>query len=482
MEPLVNTLSNAKRRLFVALTAAALATSAGAADFAEVYKLAQESDPILKEAEANYLAAREAKPQAWAAYLPQITGSYGDSTSDDAGTSSRFSGGSFINTLDDTSTDQKVTTLELRQTIFNWSKFKDIRSAGATAAQAESEFRYAQQQFIVRVAERYFGQLAAEDTLEANRANREAIARQLEQAKKRFEVGLIAVTDVQESQAAFDQATADEIAAERALASAREVLRESTGVFIEQLIRPGDEMPLITPEPASPDDWVKLANDQNNALIASRFASESAAHALGAAWGSHFPTLDLVADRTKFEQETTGTFDAGGGPTPINSLTDTEGDTVALRLSVPIFAGGGTHSGVRQARYRSQAADQRLERITRETQRQARDALLGVTSEIARVKALKQSVASSTTALRATEAGFDVGTRTTVDVLNSRRTLLQAHVNYRRSKYDYLLNTLRLKQAAGMLADPDVTLVNGWMISSPSAPALPVQGEPKTQR
>lgn len=458
----------AKRTLF-ALAAAMLTATAGAADLAEVYKLALERDPILKEAEANYRAAREAKPQAWAAYLPQINGSYRDASSDDAGTSSRFSGGSFISTIDDTSTDQKVTTLELRQTIFNWSKIKGIQSSGAAAAQAENEFRYAQQQFIVRVAERYFAQLAASDQLEAAKANREAIARQLEQAKKRFEVGLIAVTDVEESQAAYDQATADEIAAQRALASAREVLRESTGVIMEDLVRPGDEMPLITPEPASPEDWVKLAYDQNNALIASRFAAESAAHSLGAAWGSHFPTLDLVADRTKFESETTGTIDTGV-VIPVNSLTDTEGDTVALQLTVPIFAGGGTQSAVRQARYRSQAADQRLERVTRETQRQARDALLGVTSEIARVKALKQSVASSTTALRATEAGFDVGTRTTVDVLNGRRTLLQAHVNYRKSKYDYLLNTLRLKQAAGMLADPDVAQVNGWMISSPSAP------------
>lgn len=470
-------MKSSHRTLF-ALATAALAATAGAADLAEVYKLALERDPILKEAEANYRAAREAKPQAWAAYLPQLNASYSDSSSDDAGTSSRFSGGTFVDTIDDTSTDQNVTTIELRQTIFNWSKIRNIQSAGATAAQAENEFRYAQQQFIVRVAERYFGQLAAEDALEATRANREAIARQLEQAKKRFEVGLIAVTDVEESQAAYDQATADEIAAQRSLASAREVLRESTGVFIEQLTRPGDELPLVTPEPAQPDDWVKLANEQNNALIASRFAAESAAHALGSAWGSHFPTLDLIADRTKFESETTGTIDTGV-IVPVNSLTDTEGDTLRLQLSVPIFAGGATQSGVRQARYRSQAADQRLERVTRETQRQARDALLGVTSEIARVKALKQSVASSTTALRATEAGFDVGTRTTVDVLNSRRTLLQAHVNYRKSKYDYLLNTLRLKQAAGMLVDADVTLVNGWMISSPSAPALPVSSEPK---
>lgn len=472
---------DAKRTLF-ALAAAALTATVGAADLAEVYKLAAESDPILREAEANYRAAREAKSQAWAAYLPQITGSYSDSSSDDAGTSSRFSSGAFISTQDDTSTDQKVTTLELRQTIFNWSRIKNIQAGGAAAAQAENEYRYAQQLFIVRVAERYFGQLAASDALEAAKANREAISRQLEQAKKRFEVGLIAVTDVEESQAAYDQATADEIAAERALASAREVLRESTGVFIEELTRPGDELPLITPEPAAPEEWVKLANDQNNALIASRFAAESAAYALGSAWGSHFPTLDLIADRTKFESETTGTIDTGT-VIPVNSLTDTEGDTVRLQLSVPIFAGGGTQSGVRKARYQSQAADQRLERVTRETQRQARDALLGVTTEIARVKALKQSVQSSTTALRATEAGYDVGTRTTVDVLNSRRTLLQAHVNFRKAKYDYLLNTLRLKQAAGMLAESDVSLVNSWMISSPSAPALPTSsGSGKQQR
>jgi len=383
----------------------------------------------------------------------------------------------------DSSTDSNYAQLELRQTVFNWSKIKNIQSGAAAAAQADAEYRYAVQQFVIRIADRYFGQLTAADTLEAARLNREAIGRQLEQAKKRFEVGLIAVTDVQESQAAFDQATADEIAAERAYESSREVLRESTGAYVDDLVRPSEGMPLIDPTPATTAEWVKLALDQNLNLVASRLAAESAAHQLGAAWGAHYPTLDFVGTKSKSDFERDGTVADPNNPPPaaFTSSGDGESTTLALQLSVPIFAGGATQSGVRQAKYRSQAADQRLERVTRETQRTASDALLGVTSEISRTKALRQAAQSSATALRATEAGFDVGTRTTVDVLDARRNLLRAEVNYRRAKYDYLLNTLRLKQAAGTLVEPDVAQVNNWLTAPAPVTDAPVKAPNPTK-
>lgn len=457
-----------KRNLKAFIAALALTGSVGATDLAQVYQMAKARDPILREAEATYMAAREAKPQAWAAYLPQINGFMSRTSSDNFSTEPVLDPGppaQFKPATNDSSTDRNFAQVELRQTVFSWSKIKNIQSGIATAAQADAEYRYALQQFMVRVADRYFGQLGAADTLEAARLNREAIGRQLEQAKKRFEVGLIAVTDVQESQAAFDQATADEIAAERAYESAREQLREVTGDYVDDLVRPSEGMPLIDPTPATTADWVKLAMDQNLNLIASRLAAESAAHAKGAAWGSHFPTLDLVGTRSKSDFETDGIYSDPLDPPPAAYTTsgDSESTVVALQLSVPIFAGGGTQSQVRQAKYRSQAADQRLERVTRETQRTASDALLGVTSEIARTKALRQAAESSATALRATEAGFEVGTRTTVDVLDARRNLLRAQVTYRRSKYDYLLNTLRLRQAAGTLVEADVATVNNWL-------------------
>lgn len=450
-----------RNQIFSFFAVLALTSAAGAADLAQVYEMAKARDPILREAEALYMAAREAKPQAWAAYLPQVTALLSETGTDDNSDSSFFNpvSGMFEPFTQDSSTDQSFAQLVLRQTVFNWSKIRNIQSGAAIAAQAEAEYRYARQQFVIRVSDRYFGQLSAADQLEAQRLNRDALARQLEQARKRFEVGLIAVTDVQESQAAFDQATADEIAAERAYMSAREVLRESTGVFVDDLIRPSEGMPLITPQPATVDAWVKLALEQNLNLIASRFSSESAAHALGSAWGAHLPTLDVLAQRQEFSSDTTGTRNLS----PLNTSSAGDSTSVALQLSVPIFAGGATQSGVRQAKYRSQAADQRLERVTRETQRTASDALLGVTSEIARTKALRQAAQSSATALRATEAGFEVGTRTTVDVVNGRRNLLLAQVNYRRAKYDYLLNTLRLKQAAGTLVEPDVAQINNWL-------------------
>jgi outer membrane protein len=458
----------ARIRPALALALLAFATAAPAADLAEVYGMAARNDPRLREAEANYRAAREAKPQAWAQYLPQITASVTEQTRKSDGLGSFFDTNTsqYVILPFDSENDSTNKTLTLRQTIFSWAKIKDIQSGAATAAQAEAEFNAARQEAIVRTADRYFGQLAAADGLEAASLNREAIGRQLEQAKKRFEVGLIAVTDVQESQAAYDAAVADEIAAQRSYESAREALREITGAYIADLARPGEGMPLVDPQPASPEDWVKLANEQNLTLVASRFAAESAAHAVGAAWGSHLPTLDLVATENRYEETQTVSINNG-----VPDITDSESpsNTVALQLNVPIYAGGATQSGVRQAKYRSRAADERLERVTRETQRQARDALLGVTSEISRTKALRQAAESSATALRATEAGFEVGTRTTVDVLESRRNLLRAQVNYRRAKYDYLLNTLRLKQAAGTLADADVGQINTWM--NAAAPA-----------
>ena len=465
------------KRLASALAALVLAGSAAAADLGQVYRLAAQNDPVLREAEANYFAARETKPQAWALYLPQLNG-YADAVNSDSDATTPFfdvNTSQFVTRPVTTNSTSHTQSLELRQTVFNWSEIKGIQAAGAAVAQAEAEYDAALQEFIVRTADRYFGQLSTADQLEAQRLNREALGNQLEQSKKRFEVGLIAVTDVQESQAAYDQAIADEIAAERAFQSSREQLRVSTGDYVDDLTRPGEDMPLKDPQPASPDAWVKLALEQNLSLVASRFAAEAAAHSLGAAWGSHFPTVDLVASKSHFTRDTDQTLDTGSGLVSSHSGADQDGNTYSLQLAVPLFAGGATQSKVRQAKYRSRAADDRLERVTRETQRQARDALLGVTTEISRTKALRQAAESSATALRATEAGFEVGTRTSVDVIDSRRNLLRAQVTYRRAKYDYLLNTLRLKQAAGMLVEADVTQVNTWLTNTAAPTPM---GEP----
>jgi outer membrane protein len=338
-------------------------------------------------------------------------------------------------------------------------------SASLSIAKAEAVREAAQQDLIVRVAQRYFDVLAAEDRLNSITADREAIARQLEQAKQRFDVGLIAITDVQESQAAYDQSVANDIGARRSLATAREFLREITGQFVDELNAPGDDFPLATPDPNNETTWVNLSLSQNLNLVASRLDEELARDEISYRRNGHYPTLDLVANTGESESDTTISI-----PTldPDFQRLNSKRDSISLQFNVPLFAGGGTSSLVREAVYLHRASREQLQRVTRETERQARDSYLGVLAEIARVKALEQAVSSSETALQATQAGYEVGTRTIVEVLNSQFALFVAITNYYQSRYDYIMNALRLKQAAGTLQVQDLEQIDQWLRDRPS--------------
>ena len=300
--------------------------------------------------------------------------------------------------------------------------------------------------------------LAAEDTLTSTHKNRQAIARQLEQAKQRYEVGLIAITDVQESQAAHDQAVADEIQAKRELATAREQLREITGEYVGELAAPTDEFPMRSPE-RNEKEWVDLALSQNLALISSRLDEELARDEISYRRTGHYPTIDLVASTGN--STSTSEQDTGLGFLPADRNFDT--DRIGIQFTLPLFSGGYTSSRVREAVYLHRAAREQLQRVTRETERQTRDSYLGVLSELSRVDALKQAVASSRTALEATQAGFDVGTRTIVDVLNSQFGVYRSITLFYRARYDYLLNVLTLKQAAGNLQIEDLEEIDKWL-------------------
>ena len=450
-------------RLFLVLGAFMLPGAAQAASLLEIYQQALQSDPQIHEAEARRLAALEAKPQARSVLLPQLSASGSWSREEPSGSSFEQATGGTIRF--DESTDVTAWRLELRQSIFRWDQVVNLKRADKTVARAEAVRESAQQDLIVRVAERYFGVLAAEDRLTSIHADRTAIARQLEQAKQRFEVGLIAITDVQESQAAYDQAIADEIAAKRSLATAREFLREITGQHVPALSAPGDDFPLITPDPSDESSWVDLSMSQNLDLLASRLDEQLARDEVAFRRTGYYPSIDFVARTSERKADGDTTIERPISPDPTTESIDTtqDFDYIGIEVSVPLFTGGGTSSRVREAVYLHRAAREQLQRVTRETERQARDAYLGVVSERSRVKALEQAVASSRTALEATQAGFEVGTRTIVDVLNSQFSLYLAITNYYQSRYDYVLNALRLKQAAGNLAVQDLERIDGWL-------------------
>jgi outer membrane protein len=477
-------------RRLLALGLGCLASfTASSEDLLTIFDQAVVNDPTVREAEFNRKATREARPQAWAAYLPQINGSYNKGESEgsrlttdaqvipDPGNPGNFVLQPFA---DNSSPSPEFSgwSVELRQSIFSWQGLVGIKQSGRIAAQADADYGVAQQDLALRVSTRYFDVLAALDNVQAQQASLDAISRQLEQADKRFEVGLIAITDVQEARAARDTAAADLIAAKRALATSQEFLREITDMQYAALSVPRGNMPLAVPEPADPQKWVEASMDQNLALTSSRLGAEIARDDVRTAFGGHLPTVDLVVGKSHNESADLKEFppDTGFPGGSINSGTDNDTDkSITLQVQVPIWSSGGTHSRVKQSEYRWQAAKQRVERVSRETERTARDAYLGVMSEISRVEALKQALESSRTALKATEAGYDVGTRTAIDVLAARRQVVQSYTNYSRSRYDYMLNVLRLKQSAGLLDRKALEDVNSWLEAAPptAAPVVP---------
>lgn len=457
--------SNIINVLLISLGTIVLSGSASAASLMEIYQQALQSDPQIHEAEARRLAALEAKPQARGALLPQVNAT-GDWNETDASGSSF----SFINnetTTYDQSSSNTNWSVSLRQSLFRWDQIVNLKRADKSVTRAEAVREAAQQDLIVRVAQRYFDVLAAEDRLTSINANREAIARQLEQAKQRFEVGLIAITDVQESQAAYDQSVADEIGAKRTLATARELMREITGEYESEFDAPADDFPLVNPE-NNEASWVELSLAQNLNLVASRLDEQLARDEIAYRRTGHYPSIDLVVStgESTSEGDVFASSSVGSG-TSIFDDTNTR-DSVSVQFTVPLFAGGGTSSRVKEAVYLHRASREQLQRVTRETERQARDAYLGVLSEISRVKALEQAVASSRTALQATQAGYEVGTRTIVEVLNSQFSLYFAITNFYQSRYDYIMNAIRLKQAAGTLEIQDLEQIDRWLKDRPS--------------
>jgi outer membrane protein len=448
--------------LSVALAQPALAQKEGLLD---IYQRAMANDPAVREAEANYLATAQVKPQARSALLPQLSlGTTRSNRFQDTRGGALDPTGQPIGTRSQFEQYSKNWNISLTQTLFDWGQYATLRQADKVVTRAATDYQAAQQDLVLRVADAYFNVLAAEDNLASAIAAREAIGRQLEQAQRRFEVGLIAITDVQQSQAGYDDAVAAVIEAERLLATAHEFLREIIGDDVTELAAPTDDLPLLTPDPANAEQWVSTALQQNLQLVSSRIAADIAADEIDIQKANRLPTLSLSAGYSEANNDQTQTVFQSGVPSIVSpSATEPQGRNWSLDVRVPIFSGGLNRARIQQSVYQHRAATEALERIARQTERQARDAYLGVISEISRVRALRQAVESNRTALRATEAGFEVGTQTTVDVLAAQNNLRRAETTYSRSRYDYILNILRLKQAAGSLNVADVEQVDSWL-------------------
>ena len=467
------------RAATLALLFSALPLAAPAKDLIGVFEDALHNDPVIRQADANRLAARESKPQALAALLPQLNGTAGITRDHSSGFQTQIfqvsapTPNAPLQFVEARTADQIDNTIQqwglnLRQNVFSWSNWMALKAASHEVAQAESNYAAAEQQLILRVAQAYFAVLTAYDTLQADQTALEAISRQLDQANKRFEVGLIAITDVEDAKAARDSAASTVIAAKRTLATSENQLQEITGQNYDALAKPGTEMPLNNPEPAEEDRWVNISLEQNLTLISSRLQADIARENVRVAEGGHLPTLDLVAGRSWNYTSSDQIF----GSTPFSNVDSKVNDRqIGLQFTLPIYSGGFTQSKVRQAQYQWIAAKEGVVQSSRATERQARDAYLGVISGIARVQALRQAVESNQTSLKATEAGYEVGTRTSVDVLNARRLLVQAQTDYASARYDYIVSVLQLRLAAGNLDRTQLTELNSWLtVTVPTSP------------
>lgn len=450
----------------LALGACVAVPAAAQESLIDVYRRALENDPTVRQAEATYLANAQAKPIARSALLPtlNLSSNLRNQFSDSKG-GVELPGGAIVGgDRNITDSDSDGWGVSLTQTLFDWGNFATLRQADKIVARAETQYATAQQDLMIRVATRYFNVLGAEDNLASAVAQREAVARQLEQSQRRFEVGLIAITDVQVSQAGYDEAVALEIEAQRALATSHEFLREIIGEILTDLASPTEDLPLLSPDPANAEEWVRTALQQNLLLVTSRLSTEIALDDIAIQRSNRLPTLSLSAQYNESTNERSSVSIDNGVRTPgFPSTTRPDGRNWTLDLRFPLFTGGLNRARIQQTVYQHRSAQEQLEQIARQTERQTRDAYLGVISEISRVRALRQAVESSRTALRATEAGFEVGTQTAVDVLQSQNLLRRSETAYSQSRYEYLLNILLLKQAAGTLDEDDITQVDGWL-------------------
>jgi len=330
----------------------------------DVYEDALVNDPLLKEALANKEAISEFRPQARSLLLPQInaTGSYSDS---DVNGKSTFQQQTAIGTVTNTTgfLQESETTqweVSIRQTIFDFGAWMTLKKANKTVAQSEIDYLAAEQALMVRVATAYFNVLAAQDTLESEQAARQAIEKQLDQSRKRFDVGLIAITDVQEAQAAYDQSIANEIIAKRNLATSKESLRAITDNYPSNLLKPDNNLPLIMPNPQSETEWVNTSLEQNLNFLSAQLGTEIARSEVKVQRSGHFPTIGVQAQKREMVSDSFRS-DSGGDFNPADTENINEG--VGVQVTVPIFSGGQTSSRVRQAVAQHRATKEKLERV-----------------------------------------------------------------------------------------------------------------------
>ncbi|MFC5299793.1 TolC family outer membrane protein [Azospira restricta] len=441
------------KKLSLLLAAACLAGSAGAADLLQVYRLALDNDPQFLAARHQADAGREKEAQGLSGLLPTL------------GASANTQWNDLERKLDSSGVTAKAQynsngyTVTLTQPLFRWQNVVTWQQGRMQAAQAEAQFAQAKQDVILRVAQAYFDVLYAEENLRALQAQKKAIAQQLEQAKKNFEVGTATIVDTHEAQSRFDLATAQEIAADSDLEIKRRALEVVVGRDPGALAQLRDKAALERPRPDVMARWVEAAEKDAIAVQLQQLALEVAAKEVEKSRAGHYPTLDAVVAHGNAAQSAALPLSTG----PVSPGFETRSNTAALQLNIPLFQGGFVNSKTREAAASREAARQQLEAARRNAAQAARQAYLGVANGTAQVAALKAALVSSQSSLESNRLGYEVGVRIGIDVLNAEQQLYATRRDLAKAWYDTLLAQLRLKSAVGTLEEADLAKVNALL-------------------
>src|SRR3990170_1558634 len=435
---------NPSRLLLVTLLGAS--NWAQAADLLETFRAAQANDPVFSAARAARQAGLEKLPQGRSTLLPSVNLSANSTLNDQT---TLYPTPPFPGASGNRRYNSHGYGVNLVQPLFRQQNWRAYTESELQVVQAEAQFRIAEQDLVLRVAQAYFDVLIAQDSVQLAAAQKTAISEQLEQARRNFDVGSATITDTLEAQARFDLTGAQQIAVQNDLEIKRRALQQLINAMPQDLKPLGKEFKLEAPQPADMEKWVDDAQLNNPQIAAARAAAELAEKEVARNRGGHYPTLDLVANYSK-SYANGGTFGA----------TDTTGKSVGVQLNMPLFQGGAVNSRWREAEANRERGKQELENARRSAATQTRQAYLGVASGIAQVQALQQALASSENVLEASKLGQEVGVRTNLDVLNAQQQLFATRRDLYQSQYNYLISQLRLKAAVGVLGEEDLTKTN----------------------
>jgi outer membrane protein len=446
---------------FAALLVALSIPLAHGDNLIEVYNTAAGADPRIGQAEALYEARREIVPQTRAQLLPDVSmsGFYDKVDRQFPGATIPDPETGIPVRVPDDDFDQNGWQAELRQPLFDAEAWFGYKSAQSRKEQAKWDYTTATDQLIVRVASAYLDVLRAQDLLEATQAAETAFKRQLEQVQQRFDVGLVAITDVLEAQAAADGAEVDRIQAEGDHDIFFETLRALTGVSYQQIDRLSETLPIVDPEPGNEAEWVQTALASNTGIKAAQEDLLAAQREHSSRRGAHLPTVDVVANYSDFETDSGFTF-----------IGDTKTTTYSLQARLPIYQGGFTQSRVREARYRVVESEERLRDQEWTVTRDVRNLFQASVTDVVRVRARLKAIDSTESAVEAIQTGYEVGTRNIVDVLNAQQRLYASQFDYADSRYRYVLDLLLLKQRSGVLTSEDLVDLNKF--TDPNDPVL----------